>query len=148
MKNQKQSHFSTAAIQQGRPLFRGTLKPSREEFDQPARSKTEASRIEAAKSPPSKVTIQQRIAKHTAQFEESRFAAMTIMITFQSCLGSIAAYYALINDAEVSLYLSAMVTMAANAVFLAQSPAKICLAVFYGSVVTNFIIIGLNLMWA
>lgn len=84
------------------------------------------------------------ILNHAAQFEEDRFAAMTIMLTFQSCLGSLAAYYALQSDAVFSLYLCAMVTMAANAAFLAQASAKYCLAIFYASVLTNLALIAVN----
>lgn len=85
------------------------------------------------------------LSRYVVSFEEDRFAAMTILITFQSCLGSVAAYYALVNDAFVGLYVAAVVTMAANSAFIAQAPAKWCLAIFYTSVIANALVILMNL---
>ena len=85
------------------------------------------------------------LSRYVVSFEEDRFAAMTILITFQSCLGSVAAYYALVDDAFVGLYVAAVVTMAANSAFIAQAPAKWCLAIFYTSVIANALVILMNL---
>lgn len=82
--------------------------------------------------------------KQADKFEESRFAAMTIMLTAQSCWGSIAALYSIKNDSLILLGLGAMLTMASNAAFIAQGPAKWCLGIFYASVVTNLIILLVN----
>ncbi len=84
--------------------------------------------------------------KQALQFEESRFAAMAILIIFQSCMGSIAAMYALINHDYISLTISVIVTMASNAAFIALSPAKWCLGIVYGSVATSIVLIIVNLI--
>lgn len=82
--------------------------------------------------------------KQADKFEESRFAAMTIMLTAQSCWGSVAALWSLKNDNLFLLALGAMLTMASNAAFIAQGPAKWCLGIFYASVITNLIILVVN----
>ncbi|MEX1190389.1 MAG: hypothetical protein WED10_01655 [Brumimicrobium sp.] len=79
--------------------------------------------------------------KQLEQFEISRFGAMTLMITFQSCLGSVAAMYALENGSTFILAIVAVVTMASNAMFIAQAEAKYCLFAFYLSVFVNLIIL-------
>jgi hypothetical protein len=79
--------------------------------------------------------------KQARQFEENRFGAMALMMTAQSCWGSIAAMYALQADNIVLLAICAGITMASNSVFIAQSPAKWCLGIFYTSVITNLIIL-------
>ncbi|PHR46940.1 MAG: hypothetical protein COA32_08420 [Fluviicola sp.] len=79
--------------------------------------------------------------KQAADFEISRFGAMTLMITFQSCLGSVAAMYALENGNTFILATVAVVTMASNAMFIAQAEAKHCLFTFYLSVIVNLIIL-------
>lgn len=85
--------------------------------------------------------------RQSQQFEENRFFQMTILMTAQSCWGSIAAMLALKNDNYVLLSIIAALTMSANSAFIAQSPGKWCLAIFYGSVLTNLlIIIGLLLI--
>ncbi len=78
--------------------------------------------------------------KQAKQFESGRFAWMTIMMTAQSCWGSIAAMYAIKFDHIVLLIITAIVTMSSNAAFIAQSPAKWCLGIFYTSVIVNLII--------
>jgi hypothetical protein len=84
--------------------------------------------------------------KHADKFEVNRFGWMTALITIQSCIGSIAAAYLLQNHAsDISLALCAVLTMAANAIFIAQGSAKLCLAVFYVSVVVNSTLIFFNL---
>lgn len=79
--------------------------------------------------------------RQLARFEEFRFGAMTFMLTFQSCYGSIAAMYALKIDSTLALAISAMVTMASNAMFIAQGTAKWCLGIFYLSIITNTLIL-------
>jgi hypothetical protein len=81
--------------------------------------------------------------KQALKFEESRFGAMTILITIQSCLGSIAAGYSFKEDALLAGTLCTAFTMMSNAAFIAQMPAKWCLSIFYAGVVVNTIIIFL-----
>ncbi|MCA1762164.1 MAG: hypothetical protein ABR574_04435 [Cryomorphaceae bacterium] len=79
-------------------------------------------------------------------FEGNRFGAMTVMLTFQSCLGSVAAYYATMNNAELAVILAASVTMSSNAAFIAQSPAAWCVRIFIISLIANISIIALNIL--
>lgn len=81
------------------------------------------------------------IKKQEEWFEEARFGAMTLMITFQSCLGSVAAMYALKLDNVVILATVAALTMASNAMFIAQAEAKYCLYAFYTSIVVNTLLL-------
>lgn len=84
--------------------------------------------------------------RQAIQFEESRFGAMTFMMTFQSCLGSIAAMSSLYQQNYVLLSIVAVVTLASNAAFIAQASAKWCLNLFYTSVIANLAIILLNVI--
>lgn len=77
------------------------------------------------------------LAKQEATFEENRFGAMTIMITFQSCLGSIAAMLCIQNDLWLLVSVVAVLTMSSNAMFIAQADAKPCILTFYLSVIVN-----------
>ena len=79
-------------------------------------------------------------------FEKSRFAMMTILMTAQSCLGSIAAMYSLVNSNYVLLGICAFITMASNSVFIAQMSGTWCLRVFGMSVIINTALIVLNLI--
>ncbi|MGM0478514.1 MAG: hypothetical protein ACQERC_04755 [Bacteroidota bacterium] len=81
------------------------------------------------------------IKKQEEWFEEARFGAMTLMITFQSCLGSVAAMYALKLDNVLILAIVAALTMASNAMFIAQAEAKYCLYAFYTSIVVNTLLL-------
>lgn len=83
----------------------------------------------------------QWLDKQARQFDEARFGAMTIMLTAQSCVGSIAAAMSLELKYMIPLGFCAAVTMGSNAVFIAQSPARWCLISFYLSLVVNAIII-------
>ena len=83
--------------------------------------------------------------KQAQSFEVNRFGAMALMMTAQSCWGSVAAIYALKADNIVLLVVCAAVTMASNSAFIAQSPAKWCLVIFYTSVVANLIILLLTI---
>lgn len=84
-------------------------------------------------------------AKQVSNFEKSRFFWMTIYLTAQSCLGSIAAGFILQNGAPIlTLSACATITMASNAVFIAQGPGKLCVLTFYTSILLNTIFIILN----
>ena len=83
--------------------------------------------------------------KQAQSFEVNRFGAMALMMTAQSCWGSVAAIYALKADNIVLLVVCAAVTMASNSAFIAQSPAKWCLGIFYTSVITNLAILLLTI---
>jgi hypothetical protein len=83
--------------------------------------------------------------KQAQSFEVNRFGAMALMMTAQSCWGSVAAMYALKADNIVLLVVCAAVTMASNSAFIAQSPAKWCLGIFYTSVVANLVILLLTI---
>lgn len=84
--------------------------------------------------------------KIAEKFEQTRFGWMALLITIQSCLGSIACMFILQSNAsDVQLISCAMITMACNAIFIAQGPAKWCLSSFVLSVVINTILIFLNI---
>lgn len=84
--------------------------------------------------------------KQAEKFEASRFAVMTILMTAQSCLGSVAAMFLLQGDAYVLLAICASVTLVANSAFIAQVPAKWCLSLFYLSVIVNISLIVAGLL--
>jgi len=79
--------------------------------------------------------------KQAMKFEETRFAGMAILITAQSCWGSVATMFALKAENVVLLAICAAITMASNAAFIAQANAKWCLRIFYASIVTNLVIL-------
>jgi len=83
-------------------------------------------------------------SNQAAKFEESRYGAMALMLTFQSCLGSAAAMYALKMDSYLLLSFCAVSTMGSNAALIALAPPKWCLAAFYSSVSISLIVIFLN----
>lgn len=83
--------------------------------------------------------------KQADWFEVSRFGAMTLMMTFLSCYGSIGAMYSIKNQFYLGLVLSAVVTMASNAAFIAQVSPKLCLVFFYAGLVVNTLIIVANI---
>lgn len=84
--------------------------------------------------------------KQADAFEASRFAWMTMYITIQSCLGAIACAFILQNHASVFMLAScAAISMASNAVFIAQGDKKWCMAVFYLSLLANTVFILVNL---
>jgi hypothetical protein len=66
---------------------------------------------------------------------------MTVFLTAQSCWGSIAAMLSLQVNNYVALGICAAVTMASNAAFISQSPAKWCLSLLYLSGIANLLII-------
>lgn len=76
--------------------------------------------------------------KQEADFDRTRYGHMVLLLTFQSCLGSVACMYNLQNvDSLFLLIVSATITMWSNAMFIAQSQAKWSLLVFYASVIIN-----------
>ena len=79
--------------------------------------------------------------KQATLFDTYRFGAMSMMMIFQSCLGSIAAMLVVDLINVIPLVITAMITMASNAICIAQGPAKWCLSIFYASVVINLSII-------
>ncbi len=83
--------------------------------------------------------------KQANQFDNARFGLMTVFLTAQSCWGSIAAMLSLQDDNFISLGICAVLTMASNAAFIAQGPAKWCLGLLYLSGITNLIIIVYHL---
>lgn len=84
-------------------------------------------------------------SRQAIQFEAGRFAWMTILMTLQSCLGSIACMYVLQTGGDtVMLASGTAVTMASNAAMIAQSPGKACLAFFYISLLVNISLIAIN----
>ncbi|MBW7866689.1 MAG: hypothetical protein H3C31_00020 [Brumimicrobium sp.] len=78
--------------------------------------------------------------KQEATFEKYRFGLMIAMLLFQSCIGSIAAMYAINHEIWPLMSLSAALSMGSNAMFIAQAKANVCLITFYLSVVINSII--------
>ena len=82
------------------------------------------------------------IDRQVKAFEFNRFALMAILITLQSCLGSITAMFSLQHDNYLTLAIVAALTMGANSAFIAQASAKTYLAFFYTSVVVNFVLIA------
>ena len=75
------------------------------------------------------------------KFEESRYGAMAFMLTFQSCLGSAAAMFALKQDSYLLLSFCAVSTMASNAAFISLAPPKWCLTAFYSTVIISLLVI-------
>ena len=73
--------------------------------------------------------------KQAEQFENARFGWMALLLTAQSCLGSIACGFLLQNDSNILwLCVSASITMGCNALLIALAPPKICLITFYLSI--------------
>jgi hypothetical protein len=79
---------------------------------------------------------------HQIIFDENRFGAMAFMITFQSCIGSIAALCSLSPQNLFLLAICTVFTMGSNTAFIAQAPAKWCLTIFYIGVAANILIIS------
>ncbi|MES2763278.1 MAG: hypothetical protein V4677_13785 [Bacteroidota bacterium] len=90
--------------------------------------------------------LQKWFEKQADSFEYARFGMMAIYMIVQSCIAAIAAMYILKNDAHILLLsVTAALAMASNSVFIAQGSAKLCLAVFYLSVVINVLFILFNI---
>lgn len=86
------------------------------------------------------------IAKQEETFDRNRFGAMTMLLTLQSCLGGVAAALSIQNDLWFFVSLSATVSMASLAFFIAQTNAKSCLIMFYISMIVNTVLLFVNLM--
>lgn len=83
--------------------------------------------------------------KQVIDFEANRYGAMTLMMTLQSCWGSVAAMFGLLLlESYVVLGIAAVVTLSSNAVFIAQSPAKWCLNTFFVSIGVNALLLLLT----
>jgi hypothetical protein len=86
-------------------------------------------------------------ARQAEKFETGRFGWMALFITIQTCLGSAACMYILQNEANVvMLSVCTALTMACNAVMIAQGPPKLCLAVFYLSILMNSFFVIYNII--
>lgn len=84
--------------------------------------------------------------KQVLKFEKARFGWMTLCITIQCCLGSVACMYILQNKASDFMLVScAAITMGCNAVFIAQGSGKWCLLSFYSSLLLNSLFILINI---
>ena len=85
--------------------------------------------------------------KQEIAYDETRYGHMVFYLTFQSCLGSIAAMYTLETNGNIFwLILAAAITMGANAMFIAQASARTCLLTFYASVLINVAIILIHIL--
>tara|TARA_B100000965_G_C19501226_1_gene717537 strand:+ start:216 stop:500 length:285 start_codon:yes stop_codon:yes gene_type:complete len=85
--------------------------------------------------------------KQIIQFEKSRYGAMAMMITVQSCWGSIAAGLSYNNPDMTNLIICATLTMLNNAILIAQGPAKFCVGIFSLATVANTAIILIELLF-
>ena len=81
-----------------------------------------------------------------ANFEESRFFAMAMMLAIQTCWGSLAAGLTYDNETIFGLAACSIVTTLNNTVLIAQGPAKWCVAVFGISTIVNTLIIVIELI--
>lgn len=100
-----------------------------------------ASRVESASYPSTGW-----FSRQAAAFEASRYGWMAILMTAQSCLGSIACMFILYSGgSDFMLAACAALTMGSNAMFIALAPPKVCLMAFYLSVISNLAFILLNL---
>jgi hypothetical protein len=94
----------------------------------------------------SNVTSNTWFNRQVEKFEAARFGWMAMFIVIQSCLGSVACMYILKNNAsDIMLLTCAIITMASNAVFIAQGSGRLCLAFFYTSLILNTIFLLLNI---
>lgn len=84
--------------------------------------------------------------RQAANYEKSRFGAMSAMLTIQSCVGSIAALYILKVGQPIMLAICIALTMGANTAFISQLPAKWCIGLFMASVGINSLFIIYNLL--
>lgn len=84
--------------------------------------------------------------KLIVKFEEQPLGAMALMLTAQSCWGSVAAMLASEIGNYVLLSICVAVTMSSNAAFIAQVPASWCLKIFFGSILINLLVLILCLL--
>jgi hypothetical protein len=93
-----------------------------------------------------KAQTESLFSRQAKTYETYRFAFMTILITIQSCLGSIATQLLFQSGMpDIWFMLCAAVTMATNAVMIAQGSGKLCLALFYISIVLNSVLIAVSI---
>ncbi|MBL4709288.1 MAG: hypothetical protein JKY48_12705 [Flavobacteriales bacterium] len=79
--------------------------------------------------------------RQIANFEESRFGAMAVMLAIQTCWGSIAAGLSYTNDTIYLLAICSVFTMLNNTVLIAQGPAKWCVSIFTLATLANTAVI-------
>ena len=84
------------------------------------------------------------LSKQVKRYEENFFGIMPMMMVAQSCLGSIAAFYALKIERFEFLIIATIFTMATNSAFLAQIKSKWAVVIFGLSIVVNIGIILLS----
>ncbi|MBD98989.1 MAG: hypothetical protein CMO34_04025 [Verrucomicrobia bacterium] len=84
--------------------------------------------------------------RQVANFEESRFGVMAMMLAVQTCWGSIAAGLSYSNETILGLALCGTFTMLNNTVLIAQGPAKWCVGIFSAAIIVNTIIILIELI--
>ncbi len=84
------------------------------------------------------------LSKQVKRYEEDFFGIMPMMMVAQSCVGSIAAMYALEVKNTVFLIISITLTMAVNGAFLAQIKSIWALILFGLSIAMNIILIILS----
>ncbi len=102
-------------------------------------------KTEAIKVYHSQEVVDGWFTKQVANFERTRFGWMAILITVQTCIGSLACMYIFKNNAsDLMLVPCVVITMACNSVFIAQGPARLCLILFYTSIILNLGFIVLN----
>ncbi len=86
------------------------------------------------------------LTRQAEVYDRYRFGLLPILITLQSCLGSIACMYVLKGDmGEVMLAFCAAITMGCNALFIAQAGAKLSLIGLYISLLINTLLIVVSL---
>lgn len=89
--------------------------------------------------------------KHLSDFKENYILYIPLSIILQSCIGSIAAMYILINSKISEFYLleltlCVIVSMAYNAAIMAQLKLKWVFNLLILSLIVNIILITLNVM--
>jgi hypothetical protein len=84
--------------------------------------------------------------RQVANFEESRFGAMAIMLGFQTAWGSIAAGLSYGNETIYALAVCSTFTMLNNTIIIAQGPAKWCVGAFSLATIANTAIVLLELI--
>ncbi len=88
--------------------------------------------------------------KHLADFKSHYMLYAALFIIFQSCLGSIAAMFILMNATPDSfpyfqLGLCVVVTMAFNASIMAQLSPKVVFNLLLASIIINTILLAVNI---
>ena len=92
--------------------------------------------------------IMELYLKNLEEFKQNEKGYATIFIIIQSCLGSIAAMYVLINGTSVfqmvQLFLVTVICMAFNASILAQLNSKVVFNLFLISILISLLVLILN----